>query len=182
MGPVARRVHSFAPVPLIVVGALLLAGCPPPPLSLDEPDAAANSPPGITSVRNETGEEFAIGEETNPVTIGVSSMTLSLLDADLEDTLFVRGFKDYTSSSHPSADAVCNVGPSEPRAPERSVTCNLSAWCNGDDDLSNPHRMDIVVSDRVPDDGGDLQPPFYSVDTPGLQAIRVYQIDCQDTP
>lgn len=180
MDPVARRVHSFAPVPLIVVGALLLAGCPPPPLSLDEPDAAANSPPGITSVRNETGEEFVIGEE-NTVILTVSTMTLSLLDPDLDDTLYVRGFFDYGIGTppHPSARAVCNVGPSTPRAPERSVTCNLAAYCQ-DGEQGTSHRMDIVVSDREPDDAGDLQPPFYSVDTPGLQATRVYQISCQD--
>jgi hypothetical protein len=176
----ARRVHSFAPVMLIVVGALLLAGCPPPPLSLDEPDAADNSPPGITSVRNETGAEFVIGDD-NTVIINddQSTMRLSLLDPDLEDTLYVRAFFDYGADSHLPARGLCNVGPSTPRSTEREVTCNLFAFCQEGDDLTNPHRMDVVVSDREPDDAGDLLPPYYPVPSPGLQAKAVFQIHCQ---
>lgn len=180
MPRVARRVHSFAPVMLIVVGALLLTGCPPPPLSLDEPDAADNSPPGITSVRNETGEEFAIGTDSNPVFFGTtsqSSMTLTLEDAELDDTLYVRAFREYNSVDHPPARAVCNVGPSTPRSLSRSVTCGLSGFCS----VAGTVRMDIYVFDRVPDDAGALLPPYVSVDAPGKYATRSYQIDCQES-
>jgi hypothetical protein len=184
----ARCVHPFAPVPIVVLGTLLLAGCPPPPLSLDEPDARTNSPPGISSVRNETGVEFAIGDD-NEVIAGETSpstMTLTLLDADVDDTLFVRGFFDYDvppANQHLSARAVCNVGPSTPRSETRNVTCGLRAFCTEDDIPTSPHLLQIVVSDRVPDDAGDLSPPYYQMeDETGLQAFRTYRVVCQGSP
>jgi hypothetical protein len=164
----------------VVVGTVLLAGCPPPPLSLDEPDARPNSPPGITSVRGQTGEEFKVGEPNTVIIETTSTMTLTLVDSDVDDTLYVRGFRDYNPTDHPSASAVCNVGPSTPRSSERTVTCSLAAYCGG---AGTTPTMDIVVSDRLPDDGGeDEVNPFYAVEPPGLQATRTYPISCQDPP
>jgi len=185
MVPMARRVHFAPTVLLIVVATALLTGCPPPPLSLDEPDAAPNSAPGITSVRNESGEEFHIGTEANSVIAGPasqSSMTLTVVDSDIEDTLYVRGFLDYRVDAPSSALAVCNVGPSTPRSQSRTVTCSLAAYCTAADIPTSPHRMDIVVSDRLPDDSGVLVPPRYAVPPPGLQATRTYVIQCQESP
>ena len=176
MARLARCVHRFALVMAIVVGAPVLAGCPPPPLSLDEPDARPNSAPAITSVRGETGDELTIGGENIVPTN--SSLTITLVDTDVDDTLYVRGFRDYGPDNLSSALVVCNVGPSTPRAAERTLSCILSlGYCTAPGDP----RMDIVVSDRLPDDSGaNERTPYYTVAPPGLQAVRVYQITCQE--
>lgn len=181
--PMARRVHSLPLVTICAATSLLATGCPPPPLSLDEPDAPPNSPPGILSVRNETGSELAIGVGTgvNPVIIGISTMTLTLFDSDVEDTLFVRGFFDYDLENPSSAPANCNVGPSTPRSFERTVTCNLAAFCSADD-VGEQHQLDVLACDRPPDDSGSLVPAYYNCGPDGTPAIRVYQVLCQEAP
>jgi hypothetical protein len=177
---VARCVHSCAPVMLIVLAAMLAGGCPPPPLSLDEPDARGNQVPGIVSVRGDDGEEFTVGIP-NQVIRTLSTMDLTLVDPDLEDTLYVRAFFDYTEAdgmATPRRSGV-DVAPSEPRSLTRTVTCNLSSFCRSGDDQNGPHRMDIVVSDRRPDDDGVLAPlTYFDVPPPGLQARRTYLVTC----
>lgn len=178
LAAVARCVHPFAPVPIVLFAAVLLGGCPPPPLSLDEPDARGNLPPAIESVRSETGTEFKIGV-ANPVIRTQSTMTLTLFDADLADTLYVRGFFDYTETDPSTARAVCEIGPAAEPVTTRSVTCNLGAFCP---QSATGGRLDIVVSDREPDDAGDLVPPRWAVAFPGKQATRTYLVTCQDAP
>lgn len=183
MARMARRVHSLRVVMMIVVAGTLLTGCPPPPLELDEPDAAPNAPPAILSVRNETGVEFAVGAAENIVFIGggvdpsPSLMRLTLVDTDVLDTLYVRGFNNYneTPPAQPARSS-CSVSPSAEPSATRTVTCSLNSFCTTPSNV----RLDIVVSDRQPDDAGVLVPTWYAVEDPGLQAFRVYEITCQN--
>jgi hypothetical protein len=185
MGRMARRVHSLPCVMMIVVAGALLTGCPPPPLELDEPDAAPNAPPAILSVRNETGAEFAVGAMENIVLLprGIdpspSLMRLTLVDTDVLDTLYVRGFNDYNDvpPAQPARSS-CSVSPSAEPSATRTVTCSLNSFCTAASEVAV--RLDIVVSDRQPDDAGILVPTWYAVEAPGLQAFRVYEITCQD--
>jgi hypothetical protein len=185
MTAMARRVHLFAAVMRIAVPTALLTGCPPPPLSLDEPDAAPNATPAVLSVRSETGVELDGGIATNTIVNGVSTMTLTLADNDVDDTLYVRGFFDYnpTISNPPSPRANCSVGPSDPRSVERTVTCSLGALCDASavgDGL--PHVFDILVCDRPPDDAGMQTPRFNSCMPPAFAVPRTYRVICEEAP
>jgi hypothetical protein len=182
--PVARCVHSFAPVMLVVLAAVLLGGCPPPPLELDEPDARGNLAPAIESVRKDDATEFTIGA-TNDIVATLSTMTLRIVDPDLEDTLYVRGLFNYSEADmqQTTARAVCNVGPSEPRSLERSVTCNLAGFCHQEDIGPLTHILDVVVSDREPDDGGNMSPRRYlDVPDPGKQDRKTFAVTCSEPP
>jgi hypothetical protein len=181
--PVARCVHSFALVLLFVFAAALLGGCPPPPLELDEPDAASNLPPSITSVRKDDATEFQIGA-VNQIVRTLSTMSVTVVESDLEDTLYVRGFFEYSEMEglQDSARTVCNAGPSEPRSLERTISCNLGALCRlGESDPE--YTFDVVVSDREPDDAGLMSPRRYlDVPPPGRQARATYKISCVEPP
>jgi hypothetical protein len=56
----------------------------------------------------------------------------------------------------------------------------LFAFC-GPGEGGTTHRLDVVVSDRLPDDAGeDEVNPYYAVEPPGLQATRNYPITCAE--
>lgn len=148
----------------------------PPSLSVDNQDAGANSPPAILSVRSNDSGELP---EPGPVVfdVGAGTMTAELIDTDLDDTLFVRVFVDYTIDRPTPARVTCTAAPNQKA--QRPITCDTQALCLGDD-VNQTRNMSIVVFDRQPLDSGS--PAFQAMPPGGLTTNRFYFLNCELPP
>jgi hypothetical protein len=174
--PLARTLHLTVLVVCLAVVSLMLVGCIfPPSLSVDVQDAGIDSPPSIVSVRSDNQEL----PEPGPVLFEVGNQTqtlnLQLLDTDLDDTLYVHIFVDYTVMVPTPARSTC-TGATTSTA-ERTATCNLGALCTPAD-VGQTRLMRIVVFDRmVLDTGLGVGPPFMNTNG-GESTSRTYQLKC----
>jgi hypothetical protein len=177
--PLARRLHGVGKVVrlarLVVPIALSLgAGCIiPPSLSVDVQDAGVDSPPSITSVRSDNQELPEPGPALFEVG-GMATLNLTLLDTDVDDTLYVRIFVDYLVTAPTAPRSTC-TGTSGASA-ERTATCDLKALCLPTD-VGQTRLMRIVVFDREVLDSGP-GPAFMTMAPGGESTSRTYQLKC----
>lgn len=146
-----------------------------PDLQVDNQDAGVNSPPAILGVRTDDQEL----PEPGPVIFdrGTGMFNAELIDTDVDDTLFVRVFVDYTIDSPTAPRVSCTAPPNG--KPDRTVTCNTNALCLQADTLKTvPLNMHVVVFDREPLESGD--PPFQAMPTGGLSTGRFYFLTCME--
>lgn len=178
--PLARSLHGWAGAVRIVAMLLVaeLAGCVlPPSLSVDNSDASVNSPPSILAVRSDQ-QEFP---EYSTLTFEIntsSTLNLTLLDTDLDDTLYARVFVDYDLPTPPNPTAPrSNCTPAAGGvAAQRSSTCDLHGLCVATD-LGKTHVLSVVVFDRQVLDSGT---PLYQAMPPGgLSTSRTFFLICQ---
>ncbi len=180
--PVAHGVHEvwWLVVRMLFAGSLVLGGCViPPSLSVGNEDAGVNSPPAILAVRTDQQEL----PEPGPVifdrgpTAGLVSATL--LDTDLEDTLYVHVFVDYTVADPKPPRVTCTAPPPTPRTAQRSVSCNMTPLCQvGEVGLAEALDMTIVVFDREPLESGT--PAYQAMPPGGLKTSLFYFLKCQE--
>lgn len=159
-------------VPVVLAMMSMLASCViPPSLEVSE-DAGVNAPPAILSV---TGDQQPLFDG-QPVVFeqGASSMTVSLLDVDVDDTLYVRVFVDY--SVQDPLDARVRCPESATGAAVRSVTCNLATLCVSSD-VGVQRNMTVVVFDRKPLEDGTA-PAFQAMPPGGLSTSRFFFLKC----
>ncbi|HEY4182814.1 MAG TPA: hypothetical protein VGM90_38560 [Kofleriaceae bacterium] len=154
---------------------MLIAGCVfPPSLSVDTSDGGVdNSPPAITSifadgqVLSDSGTVRFNRDAINP------QMTLGLLDTDLNDTLYVRIYIDYTVDSPQPARAGNDCAPTG----DRTRTCNvdIGAMCPA---VKDGYAMTVQVFDRAL--AMDNSSPRYKsmMGKGGLTTNRSYTLDC----
>ncbi|MBL9018636.1 MAG: hypothetical protein JNL83_30905 [Myxococcales bacterium] len=147
----------------------------PPSLSVGTEDAGVNSPPAILAVRNDVQElpepgpvPFERGRSTNP-------LSLTLLDTDLADTLYVRMFLNYTVAAADPARVTCTAPPPIPAAPQRTVSCEASSLCPA---TGTDFNLSIVVFDREPLESGT--PPYQAMEPGGLKTSVFYFLKCQE--
>jgi hypothetical protein len=172
----ARAVHEqWAPMVPAVIMTMFLIGCViPPSLSIGE-DAGVNSPPAIMLV---TSDQQVLSEP-GPVRFNQQTMdtlSLSLVDTDLQDTLYVGVYVDYNQPSRLAARSKCTAPPSTNAG--RTATCRLNSLCV-DADVGVVRNMTIVVFDRPPDDTGAGDPPFQQMAPGGLSTSRFYFLKCE---
>jgi hypothetical protein len=161
-------------VPLLVSSAACVI---PPSLSVDKQDAGINSPPAILIVRSDQTDlaegDIAIFQR------GSGTLSLTLIDTDLNDTLFGRVFVNYTveHTTAPRSACTATVG-----AAQRTATCFLDALCLPEDDNLGPTALDmtVVVFDREPLDTGS--PAFQAMPPDGLSASKFFHLECQPPP
>lgn len=170
----ARVVHDTR-VLVGILAALLLIGCViPPAIGLEAQDAGTNSPPAILSV---TSDQQAL-PEPGPVSFNqgrtAGSLSVSLIDTDVRDTLYVRIFIDYNLPNRLDARVRCQAPPSMNAT--RSTTCILSTLCT-DDDIGVQRHMTIMVFDRPLLENGE-DPPFQAMQPGGLATGRFYFLNC----
>ena len=160
--------------------AILITGCViPRSLEVETSDANFSSPPIIDSAA-------APFEFPGPFTLARddidSTLSLTLLDNDITDTLFVRIFLDYDPESGGGLVTDCTATESGERA--RVATCPAQNICTqleeGDTDL---HSLEAVVSDRDwltadDPDAGD-QPPLRAVPLEAGRVIRGWSMNCE---
>jgi hypothetical protein len=153
----------------------LVVGCViPPSLEVEVNDAGVNSPPAILSV---TSDQQAL-PEPGPVVFdkgpSAGSLSVSLIDTDTLDTLYVRIFVDYNLPDRLPARSTCTATPN--MMPMRTATCDLSALC-ATADVGVQRSMTIVVFDRQPLESGE--PPFQAMPEGGRSTSRFYFLKCQ---
>jgi hypothetical protein len=154
----------------------MFAGCViPPSLTIGE-DAGVNAPPAILAV---TSDQQAL-PEPGPVLFDIGSsagdLSISLIETDLRDELYVRIFVDYNLPNRLDARSKCAAPPN--MTPTRTATCPLNSLCLMDD-LGVQRNMTIVVFDREPIDSGEGDPPFQEMPAGGLSTSRFYFLKCQ---
>jgi hypothetical protein len=161
---------------IFMCSTLMLSGCViPPTLSVSE-DAGVNSPPAIIAVSSDQ----VVLPEPGPVAFeigGNTDLSVSLIDTDTDDTLYVRLFVDYNTPDRLDARSKCSAGSGTAR---RTATCNLRSLC-ASTDLDTLRNLTVVVFDRLPDDSGKGDPPFQAMDarSGGLSTSRFYFLKCQ---
>ena len=150
----------------------------PPSLSADgsqNQDAGVNSPPAILSV---TSDQQAL-EEPGPVVFEMGAtageLSVTLIDTDASDTLYVRIFVDYNLPNRLDARARCEASAGTVK---RTATCKLNALCLAED-IGVQRAMTVVVFDRQPLAPGEGEPAFQAVPDPGLSTSRFYFLRCQ---
>lgn len=176
----ARAVHAPGPAMrgqvllLVMLSPMMSSGCViPPSLEVDD-EPIVNSPPAILTV---ISDQVALAE---PGPVGfeqqtTDSLSITLLDTDLLDTLYVGIYVDYNQPDRLAARARCMAPPNADES--RTVTCRLNSLC-ADADIGVQRGMTIVVFDRPPDDTGALSPPFQAMPEPGLSTSRFYFLNC----
>jgi hypothetical protein len=156
--------------------ALCPQGCVIPPSLQPQDETPVNSPPAIVSVR---GPSDALAEP-GPYFVEsgrlAGTLSVSLIDTDVADTLYVRGYLDYNT---PVGNRVpprikCSVPLSEDA--KREATCNLTGLCLPSD-VGAQHNLTLVVFDRQPLDAGD--DPQGMMGSGGLSTSRFYFVHCQ---
>jgi hypothetical protein len=171
---VARALHRL-PVVRAALLSMFTVGCIiPPSLSVDNQDAGVNSPPAIVQVNSDQQEL----PEPGPVlfTRGTGKLTLTLLDTDVGDTLFVRVFVNYKITDPTAPRAFCSASPGSVK---RTCTADLSGLCTSQDvGLAAPLDMAVVVFDRQPLDSGT--PVFQALPPDGLSTGKFFHLNCAE--
>jgi hypothetical protein len=173
----ARALHDLVDAVSLLsslVLALVLVGCfIPPSLAVDNSDAGVNSPPSILSVRSDQQElpEFStLTFEVNTT----STLSLTLLDTDVDDTLYPKVFVDYGRPDPTPPRSSCT--PAAGGAAERSSTCDLHGLCVTAD-IGQTRMMSVFVFDRQVLDSGT--PVYQAMPPGGLSTNRVFFLLCQ---
>jgi len=169
----ARGVHEVR----LLVGFLAiflvaqLAGCViPPSLSVENQDAGLNSPPAVLAVRTET-QDLAELDQVPFIKGAQSTLSVELLDTDLQDTLYVRIFVDYSFDDPSPARSACTASPTGNA--KRTVSCDTTAICPD----TVMHDMQVKVFDRQLLDSGT--PAFQAMPEGGLSTGKVFKLDCK---
>src|SRR5262249_51954341 len=94
---------------------------------------------------------------------------------DVDDTLFVRVYVNYTIKNASPSRASCTAAPNH--SPTRSCTANLQGLCMEQDvGLANPLDMTVVVFDRELLDMGT--PLFQAMPEGGLSTSKFFHLTC----
>jgi hypothetical protein len=161
-------------LPVIFVGCII-----PPSLGTEKLDAGVNSPPAIVSVLS---DQTAL-PEPGPVDLEVGQMSpldLTLIDADVIDTLYVRVFVDYSQVNPTPPRSSCPGATTITNQETRTATCPLQGVCIPEF-VGTPHLMQIMVFDRDPsmlDNTGEV-PLYQAMPSGGLSTDRTYQLNCR---
>ena len=106
------------------------------------------------------------------------TINIDLLDADVDDRLYVSVFFNYEIMNPTAPRSECTAPPSGEA--KRSVTCDLAALCLEDDVPDRPaytyHGMTVQVFDREPLDSGS--PRFKAMEEGGLTTNWFFYLDC----
>ncbi len=169
----------------LLMSYIAVNGCVIPPSLRVDDDAGTSqdSPPAIMTV---TGDQTSLAEP-GPVVFEQgntsSSLFVTLLDTDVNDTLYVRLYVDYNAPDRLPSRVRCQAEPTGTAM--RNVTCNLSGLCvSADIGVPEPRNLSVVVSDRPPlDSGADPQELMTVVGlSPGVSTGRFYFLRCQPPP
>ena len=134
-----------------------------------------NSPPAITAVRSDEQELPEPGPVNFETGINAGTMSISIIDTDVLDSLYVRLFVDYTVAKPTFPRSECESAPTG--TAQRSITCTLRALClESDVGKTTPLLLTVQVFDRKPDDFET--PPFKAMPEGGLTTSRTYYLNC----
>ncbi|HEY4055834.1 MAG TPA: hypothetical protein VGM39_04470 [Kofleriaceae bacterium] len=155
---------------------MLVSGCVfPPDLSVDTSDGGVNSPPAIMSISAD--EQVLSDSGTVTFTRGANDpqMVLGLLDNDVNDTLYVGIYINYTVQFPEPARATRDC----PTSGQRTRTCTIpiAGLCPA---VGNGFAMTVQVFDRPLAEDNSV--PLYKAmiaNSGGLTTNRSYTLNCQ---
>jgi hypothetical protein len=166
--------QSLALMTLVTTTACVV----PIPASPVEEDGGA--PNGLPDIAGASPAEFKF---PGPIDLDPSkpqSITVTLKDMDLDDTLYVRVFRNYPEnpgfidSKFVTNDATLGKA-------ERQLPLSTANWCFGAPE-SEQLILLLVVADREFDEDNTKQPPFQAVTTGGLTSAREWVARCVTPP
>ncbi len=135
----------------VALGVAVGGGCviPPPLKGAEDVDAAANAIPVITEIDSSF-------PSPGPIVIRrqeSDTMSLTVRDNDLDDTIWIFLFVDY---GYPNPVPHLNDCQSSVRALDRTLVCPLNALCAFEEGPPDTlHFLEAMVTDRdLLDDGG----------------------------
>lgn len=169
--------------------ALLSAGTfgcvVPPPLEIGGADAGPSANPAFVSA---SPSELAFpGPNTidrGPIIVDRGDqrrLSLTLTDADLDDTLYVRIYVNYGTLYVNSSASDCSAPPSGELT--RVADCSIASFCNlvGETDTSQQF-VEAVVADREflseSDPRAEGQPPFRALPEDAAYSFRSWPMVC----
>src|SRR5262249_10138627 len=106
---------------------------------------------------------------------GAGKLTLTLLDTNVTDTLFVRVFVNYTIKNPTAPRAFCTASPGTVK---RTCTADLAGLCTSQDVGVSPLDMAVVVFDLEPLDSGT--PVFQAMPPDGLSTGKFFHLQCAE--
>jgi hypothetical protein len=173
----ARGLHFWQSV--VVAATLAAGGCViPPDLQQETSDLTANAPPIVVSVKDEASQEYP-SPGPRPFVRGQGEATVTVLDIDTADTLFVQFFVDYDADDPtPARSPLCRIAPPEGGEVERTLRCDLRGLCTSAD-VGPVHFLEVEVYDREPRPG-TAGPLFRDVPEPGRRSARAYLMTCEE--
>lgn len=175
---------------MTALGALLLttpilgSGCIfPTNLEVSSGDAGPSSPPIIVSAGPADDFRFP-----GPIILDrqdTRTLSLNVIDNDIDDVIFVRLYVDYGRPNPEPAFAECQAAPTGEAT--RVLACPVNSLCNpiGDSDTSN-HFLEAMVVDREfladSDPAAEGQPLFRAVrDASRVQpTIQYWLMQCNE--
>ena len=184
MGHLAHSLLNFRGLTLVLLIAVLAAAgaCVfPAPGETVGPDAGA--PNAVPVILSATPPERSF---PGPLTLDPTapvSVVLEIFDADVEDDLSLRFFRDYSAEEPTPAlgfgDIDAPDDPSLEDEPTRRVqSFSTAGWCNGlPPSDTSLHRLQAVVSDRGFLSEGE--PLFQAVPDGAQTSSRAWLISCQ---
>jgi hypothetical protein len=180
-GAVAHRVHEIRAVLFgltLFLVAFVAACVVPPPLEVDTADAAPNSPPNITQVRDSAANSLRPPATLTVNTAGVAAdVDLTLYDPDADDELTVQLFVNYNPLSPLDARAEFSVPPAADGSSTRSTRATTAGLCT-DIPTGTPQRLEIEVYDRAP---ADIT-PYREPGPGGFFTTWTLDLICTNTP
>ena len=118
-----------------------------------------------------------------PLTVKNSTpqtISLTLSDSDLRDTLYVRVFRDYSPTHTGFFGTYPVTNDAENGREDRQLPpFDTSTWCAG---ITGPHIFDAVVADRPFDDTPSATLPSRSATGNGKTSTRSWYVQCVTGP
>lgn len=166
--------HSLA-----FMGTLLTTSCVIPIPASPEEDAGAAAVPSTPFVYTSNPQM------PGPITIVIDSffpVSVTLRDANLEDTLYVRVFRDYSKNPE-RGPLVDKMVPNDPirGKPDREDTVDTTTWCNGAP-LNEQVLFTLVVADKPFEKSAAIEPPYQAITANGLSSKSSWVGRCVAAP
>ncbi len=155
------------------------SGCVvPPPLEIGGADAGPSANPAIVSA---SPSELAFPGVMTVDRGDQRRLSLTLTDADLEDTLYVRIYRDYGLPVQDSSKSDCSAPPSGELT--RIADCSIASLCNGVDETDTSRKfVEAMVADRpflsASDPRAEGQPPFRALPEDAAYSFRAWLMVC----
>jgi hypothetical protein len=117
-----------------------------------------------------------------PLTLTSTTQTFSvtLRDADIKDTLYVRLFRNYPAGLGPIDEQAVQNDPTNGKELRAPVTFNTTSWCQPSSAFAGTQLIiDVMVADRMYDPDIRVTPQYrHILDPAGKANIRSWVVTC----
>jgi hypothetical protein len=133
---------GFARLASLVITLASTACVIPIPAEIEEGDAGGGSAPVIIASNPDMSSGTITLSDSAPITA-----SLTIRDNDLDDTLYVKVFRDYVTNQ-PPVHTTSIPADAENRTRDRIKELDTDNWCNGGAVGSGNLNFEVMVADR----------------------------------